>query len=155
MTEEVNTQDVVQEVINSDVSVEAIGLIDKYMGNVVTAVEQAAVTYGPEVVEIGLWVVRIDNIQTLVWSCISFIVGLVLLHLCKRWFDHVNQVIADDSNRQTGPNGIDGVLFLGLLGSGSLFLLNGFFGIIKIWTWTGIFYPELYLAKQAIDAVLN
>ena len=43
----------------------AIDLVDKYMDSVVNAIEEGVETYGPAVVDTGLWIVRIDNIQSL------------------------------------------------------------------------------------------
>ncbi len=101
--------------------------------------------YGPVAWDTVLWLVRVDAIQTLFLGCL-FLIGFILsVYWGKKLF------IKGLKEAEPHP----GVLgfFLLLFGGGG-FGIAVLDSLLNIWIWVGIIYPELYLAKMALDKVL-
>lgn len=100
--------------------------------------------YGPEVIDAGLWVVRINGVQTLAFAAAGVISAIVLLALFGRrvWRWGVNAWV-DSEGLVIIPLGIFYVSCAMVIIGNTLTLLN-------IWHWVAIFEPKLWIAKRLL-----
>lgn len=121
-------------------------LVDKAVdkaGNVFEAVYNsisgAVTTYGPQVVDAVLWVIRIDGIQALFWGFLTLIISTIFwVKLIKFW--------------KSGEAG-DGTFFITAIGTFFSAVVVGpilYSSVFNIWVWTQVIKPELWIAKQVV-----
>lgn len=101
--------------------------------------------YGPVAWDTMLWLVRIDAIQYLGAGFICLGILIAILYWSIR-------LIKEGIKEQEERKGVPGILLLVVGGTG--FFVGTVVNLLDIWNWVGLFYPELYLAKQLIDKVM-
>ena len=121
---------------------------EKYLDKALELGSQAVNQHGQQAWEMTLWLVRVQAMQHFLIA----IIGLILLRVAYRnlpvWWGEMDKSY-DNFN--------EGLLVRsGVLGWGGLIAGTPafFVPVLYIWNWVGLFYPELYLAKMAMDKVL-
>lgn len=107
-----------------------------------SAFEELAKQYTPDVLDMALKVVQINGLQTLIIYFTWFIVGvsLILYILINGW----------SLRRETD---YFTVVMPGIVGTGCLIVSS--VGILNLWNWIAIFEPKLYIAYKIFEKVLN
>lgn len=141
----------------SDKSVTWESIADKALdkaGDVFTSVSNvlnnAVTEYGPDVVNAVLWVIRIDNLQSLVIGLLFLIIYVIILrflwiNVIKKEYLRCDREII---NMDTGT-----IFVPGLVGVIITFMVFGLTSVPKVfdaWTYVGIVEPKLWIAKQVI-----
>lgn len=108
--------------------------------------------YGPDVVNAGLAVIRIDGAQSLV---VGFVLLGVVVTICVLGYKHAKRGHVKRAEK---------VIDMDTFGFGYIFPVTAggvlaFFmalgcadRLFSIWNWVQVFYPELYIAKRIIEA---
>lgn len=106
-------------------------------------------TYGPNVVDLGLNVYRIQAAQSLLigFLCLMVIVGT----LTYTYFILPKVVKWNYGGEETLPFFLFGVFSLMISYVTSFFCLFGLYKIFSIWNWIGLWYPEVLIAKQILN----
>ena len=110
----------------------AIELIEKF--------EALAVDVAPDAIELGLMAARVSAIQDLIFSVAWVALAALLLRapiMMWRWAEDWGM---DDRVGVTVLTSAPSAVFCGF----------GVIGLLNIWSWAGIFYPELWIAKQVL-----
>jgi hypothetical protein len=111
----------------------------------------AAVPVAKKAYEIGLLTIQIDAVQQLVLSliCALAILGIVLgFKKIWKWDIHGKH----DYNYPEGlPSTISGLIGSITIGGLAIQAIN----LFNVWLWVKLFHPDLWLAKQAIEKVLE
>lgn len=118
----------------------------QYLDKALELGAKAVNEHGQQAWETTLWIVRISTLQDLVVAIVGVIVALLF------WFPIRKRVVswADRTNN-------DELIFPFVIFGGGAATIFGGIGLVilfNVWTWIGIFYPELYLAKMALEKVL-
>lgn len=102
---------------------------------------ELAKQYAPAVVDSALAAARIEAYSTLVASGVGIFCAALLFYgayfLAKKVYS------GDWDDIAFFPAGICAL-------AGAIAFLGGLWGIIDPWTWTAIYHPELWIAKQAL-----
>lgn len=101
------------------------------------AIEQAT----PAITEAALMVTRIELASHLAGGVLGLIVLLICVTLCSRVW-----------HRCWGPDpkAIDGVNIVAMITCVPAFLFS--LSLLNVWNWVGLWYPELYLIRKAVEA---
>lgn len=113
----------------------------------VTTVGNSVVKYTPDVVDAGLWVVRIDGIQTLTFSILGLLAAFILGHASYKFWKYLEKECELDGPVIVFP------LFGGIITI--IMIIGNTITLLNVWNWVAIFEPKLYLAKQIIDSVVK
>ncbi len=105
---------------------------------------EAIQNYGPIAWETTLWLIRIDAFQYLGMGALFLLISIGLGFLCK-W--------SYTKNDSTGHEGYIPVCVFSCIGA-ICSLIPALVNLLNVWNWVGVFWPELYLAKIALDKVL-
>lgn len=135
---------------NSDaIQNKVVSMLDALQNGAVEVGTQV-VKYTPDVIDAGLWVIRIEGIQALVFS-LSFLLPLWLLHpFAKRSLAWAQAATKEDDDNF--PSFLLPIILYGIV---ILFAAQAFYILTNIWSWVAVFEPKLYLAKQIIASVIN
>lgn len=117
---------------------------------VFSGVSGVVVKYGPDVVDMTFWVVRINALQDLVIGFFFLVAAIVSWKLML--YLHKGGREADENSNDSAP------YFFGMCGSAIAFGVSCLISIITLlhmWSWIALVKPELYLAKQAYDTVFE
>lgn len=130
-----------------DAAASAAGNVFEAASNILTT---AVDKYGQSVVDAVLWVVRVDAIQILVtwWLAIFFVFG-VFYYMWTGFSRRNWQGRISDCGGEVILH--FPVVIVSIVGC--VILMHGFAHVTNVWTYTAVFKPELYLAKQAVDVV--
>lgn len=110
---------------------------------------EAIQNYGPIAWETTLWLVRIDRIEML---CKGFLALAILIIFQKYCYIKLWEWAEKKARSSDGTSYIPAlVLTAGIYIFSPIGVLLSLF---NIWNWVGLFWPELYLAKIALDKVL-
>ena len=110
----------------------AIELIEKF--------EALATDIAPDAIELGLMAARVAAVQDIVFSLAISLLAVSLLWFPKKTWKLMADETIDDRVFGTGLASIPAII------TGAI----GTFGLLNIWAWVGIFYPELWIAKQVL-----
>lgn len=116
---------------------------------VVAKLGTLAEKYGPEAIDAGLWVVRVNGLRDLAFSALWLgLSGVLLFWLApKLWARATAYNEANPRDIWHVERRIPGVL---------LYVLGAFTGAIAafcffdVWTWVAIFEPKLWVAKKLL-----
>lgn len=117
---------------------------EKYIDKALELGSKAVSEHGAQAWETTLWIARISVIQDLL-LCVFFMIAIILY-----WNPVRKKVVAwceEDTEIMTPFYTVGGLASTAASIITLCILLN-------IWTWIGLFYPELYLAKLALEKVL-
>lgn len=130
-----------------DAAASAAGNVFEAASNILTT---AVDKYGQTVVDAVLWVVRVDAIQILVtwWLTVLFALGVIYFMWTGFTRRNWQQRISD-----CGGEVILHFPVVAATVACVVVLSHGFYQVTNVWTYTAVFKPELYLAKQAVDVV--
>lgn len=111
-----------------------------------TTLGDKLVKYTPDVVDAGLWVIRIDGIQEIAIA----IFCLLFFTIGGYWFTKKLLSIFKDVLDE-------GAIVLAIMTGGIsiTFIIISITTLLNIWNWVAIFEPKLYLAKQIIKDTLK
>lgn len=129
----------------------AAAALDKASGAieaVAAALTAAAEQYGETAYEMAMWVIRLDGVQ-------SIAIGLVFIAAAVFPLRHSRRVFwTDDKPKAWDPDiwAATGVATLALA-SGLLF--GAVCKLFSVWNFVQIFAPELWLAKYALEKVVD
>jgi len=125
----------------------------------------AAIPVAKQAYEIGLLTLRIDALQTIIPSLLVMIFSIVIFCKCKKTYKNAMAIAKEKKIMSRWEDSYDwakaGCIPLdgGAVGIPWIFSLAGIVVplilLCNIWLWVQLFKPELWLAKQAITAVLN
>lgn len=157
---------------NSDaIQNKVVGMLDALQNGAVELGSQV-VKYTPEVVDAGLWVVRIDGLNSLFWSLICFLFcSVVLYKIIPKAIKHHNDYCSYRNANSYGrtPEEKDewtrvksykdsydkSVLCWGIVTVATMAIVPAILTLTKVWQWVAVFEPKLYLAKQIIASVVK
>ena len=119
----------------------------EYMDSIEGAVSQFVSDHGQDAMDLALLYARIDAASELLLPLVAF-TGLTIL-LGVMWYkiDKYVSRPGGDMEELTFPTV---VLVFALIPYSAAFC-----GLMNIWAWAGLFYPEVWIAHRAIEAVLN
>lgn len=126
-------------------------LVDKSLSSVLATVTQSLVDatkeYGPDAVELGLFVYRMEAVQKLV---LASVVSVVLVVFWKMWIKWA-KTCRDWSNPDYGfPRGIAGLILSFVTVP---LLIEGVGSLFSPFYWVAAFgYPEVLVAYKALEA---
>lgn len=100
--------------------------------------------YGPAAWDIALWLVRIDVGQYIAIGFLCMLLAYISYRYAQKFYklskendyDYINLCIL--------------VWCFGVFPFSLATVIN----LFNVWNWVGLFYPELYLAKMALDKVI-
>lgn len=117
---------------------------EKYLDKALELGNKAVSEHGQQAWDTALLLVRIEAAQNCVFA-LALLIGGVLLFLKSYigFWDWLSKWEED-----TVPFRVFGLLI------STPMCIIGLIMTLHIWKWIGLFYPELYLAKLAIDKVL-
>ena len=113
-----------------------------------SGVESVVNKYGATVVDTVLWVTRVEAINQLGQGFIALLVLGILYKIWKGAFKFYD----DWEDHYLGPVVIGGCATL-VVGLAALIFV--IVNLLNIWLYVAVAKPELYLAKKAIDKVLE
>lgn len=130
---------------------------------------QAAIPVAKKAYEIGLLTLQIDALQTIVPCVLVLILSSVIIWKCIRTYQNAMKLAIEKKIKKTTytyiDNDYDWVKAGNIPLDGAIVCIPGFCALIgmivsfvlmcDVWLWIKLFKPELWLAKQAITAVLN
>ena len=114
-------------------------------------ISNAVSTYGPQAVDMMLMVVRIDNIQQLVYGGLILLMNIILIV----WFIKIfRKHLREDCNGEwlaiePMPSLLGCIPFAVVTVSMSFMTKT----IFNVWVWAGVFAPEVWVAKQIVDKI--
>lgn len=127
-------------------------LMDKVGGGIEAIthkITDVATQYGPEVLQAGLNVVRIDCLSTLVYAFIGLVMtGFIYLVVFKKgkvWFPDTRNSFNEEYF----------VFNFLVLGFNTIFFAFAAINFINLWTWVGVIEPKLYLAHKLVEKLIN
>lgn len=110
---------------------------------------EAIQNYGPVAWETTLWLIRLERLEYLSKG----LCALVILFVFTKYYNNRVWNWAKNNSRAS-----DGGSYIPVFVLSSLIYILCPIGImltlLNIWNWVGLFWPELYLAKIALDKVL-
>lgn len=124
-----------------------LNTIMQQLDNTVQAAVGAGMKYAPDVINLGLTVVRIDCLEDVV-DAMASLLGLYILYRFVKW---CGKLAKDD--RGGNPLPIFGLIF-GCVGA-ICAAGNAFFSLINVWMYVGLFEPKLYIAHLLVEKALN
>lgn len=111
-------------------------------------------TYGPQAVDMMLTVIRLDNLQKLIYGGLLLII-CVLIGIIG--FFKINKHAKEDlDGRWSLLHG--GVLsFILIYAVFTIFLVLPFSvnTVLDVWTWVGVVEPKVWVAKQVVNKITN
>ena len=117
---------------------------------VFSGVSGVVVKYGPDVVDMTFWVVRINALQDLVIGFFFVITAIVSWKMMRNMYKRGHE--AEDKNDDASP------YFFGMCASAIALAVSCLVSsliLLSVWSWIAIAKPELYLAKKAYDTVFQ
>lgn len=124
----------------------------------------AAIPVAKQAYEIGLLTLQIDALSILVPALLGLIVSGIVLWKCKSIWRNAKKLAKENKVRDYWGK-LDPAKAAGLAADGMGLAVTGLAALIvfvvstvhlcNMWLWVKLFKPELWLAKQAIEAVLN
>lgn len=108
--------------------------------------------YGATAVDAVLWVIRVDNIQKLVFGFLLLIILSIYWFIFGRKLNrHINQVgrVTNIDFSMGFVTVISGVITIVLV---TTVLVRT---VLDAWVWVGVFKPELWIAKQVVVKIEN
>jgi len=131
--------------MSDKVETKLVSMLDA-LQNGVAEVGGKIVKYTPDVVNAAEWVVRIDGVQSIVFSVSGMIVmGYASVKIWK----FARKIREED--RYSGWADFNNALavILGIVAALQIRI------ILDVWNWVRIFEPKLYIAKQIIESVVG
>lgn len=113
------------------------------------SVGDTAHKYGPDVIQVGLQVTRVDCVANIIHFVILLLLAVFLAKYCIR------QVAVIDWDSETAPEASKALLCVGS-GITSIICLTGTIcNIPSTWDFVGIIYPKLYIAHAVVEKALS
>lgn len=106
---------------------------DQYLQQVSGVIQH----YAPDAVQLGLNALRVDAAGNFIWPLMFLILLWPYLHFWKKVRDYEYKT----ENRILGSLMIGGLIF-------SIGLIFAIVPLCDIWSWVGIFYPEVYAVHK-------
>lgn len=110
----------------------------------------AAIPVAKQAYEIGLLTLQIDAVQGIVLGMVFAVLSLYLFNKSKMFYKKAREI---GSERNPDFDMSAGRVITAVFAFISL--LISLTQLLDVWLWVKLFKPELWLAKQAIAAVLN
>lgn len=118
---------------------------------VFSGVSGVVTKYGPDVIDMTFWVVRIDAAQSIVTGLFFLVVGICAWKLCRHMYK-LGMIEADKTRGDPSPYWFAMCAsFIATVGSALIATIT----LLSVWTWIAMSKPELYLAKKAYDTVFE
>ena len=119
---------------------------------------KAVDAYGPKATELVLETGRIAAAQSIVYSIVSLIIGVVLLvvgtRLAVRWFKTFKEIEKEKGDRYHNDEEFKYVIGTAISSfavvAGSITTFCGVVSMFNLWMWVGLWRPELYLAVKLL-----
>lgn len=133
-------------------------------GEYLTKFVDAAIPVAKQAYEIGLLTIRVDAAQTLIPTILVLVISILVFRKCLKVYKDAKAVAVekkimdywgDPAWVKAGNIPMDGaaVCIPWVLSCLGIVISAGI--MCNIWLWIQLFKPELWLAKQAINAVLS
>lgn len=128
----------------SDFEDKLVDMLDALQNGVAT-VGDKVLEYGPDVVEMALWVVRIDGMQYLLTGIVCAMTSALLT------FKYLNRLWEWARKHDEGSEFMVTIV---------IFIISGLLTTIAIarlsnmWGWVAVFAPKLALAKKVVESAL-
>lgn len=124
------------------IETKVVSMLDALQNGAVEVAGQA-VKYAPDVTNAMLDVIRIDNLQSLIWGTV-----FLLLFILSTIFMYITTKKCLSGSDWSGWYVLIFPTFIGSCTGLSTTLLY-------IWTWVGIFQPKLYIAHLLVEKVMK
>lgn len=134
-------------------------------GEYLTKFVDAAIPVAKQAYEIGLLTIRIDAAQTLIPPILVLIISILVFRKCLKVYKDAKAVAIEKRIMSRWGDSYDWAKAGHISMEGGAVAIPWFFSCVgvvvsviimcNIWLWIQLFKPELWLAKQAINAVLS
>lgn len=106
-----------------------------------------AVQYGPDVVDAGLAVARLDAAQSLLWTAAMIVVVLSIRHIARSLHAEIKTHNDAGDTKEAKRSKDAWVIALCIQFPLSIWVVVR---LLNIWTWTGLVDPKLYIAARIL-----
>jgi hypothetical protein len=115
-------------------------LVSAKLVQIADQIQSTLVAKGPEAVNLMLAATRIDAIQNLIWGAVFIVGGIICIYVSFKSYKYCKEITF--------------LTFMFAL-FGMSAIITGVLGFCDIFSWIGIWHPDIYIAHQLLNKVTN
>jgi hypothetical protein len=110
------------------------------------------IKYSPDAVDVVLWVVRINGIESVIRTCLFGGISVVSWVLCRMFYKW-NRKACEEKDNKSCEDWVGWMCVTGIMGAGATLIF--LFILCSVWDWVAIFQPKLFLAKEIMQSIIK